>query len=304
LSGLIISRLRGAKFVFEVRDLWPESLVGTGISDHTSLLYRSLLRLTTRLYRKSDHVVVVSPAFKKHIASHFDCAAGKISIVPNGVDVDWFEQAQALYIPERDDRFVVSFIGTIGNAHGVDVVLRAAQLLRDRHPNVIFRIIGDGAERAKIEASIQEQGLQNVEILPQQPRSKIPALIWNSDVCLVLLKRSEVFKTVIPTKMLEFMACGRPVMLAVEGQALEILEEAGAGIAIPPEDAEALASAVLTLQSNPSLALAYGRSGAIYIREKLSRRSTAFEYERVLMRLFGGEPSVSVETIEKAAGVS
>jgi glycosyltransferase involved in cell wall biosynthesis len=300
----MISRLRGAKFVFEVRDLWPESLIATGVSDQHSLMYRSLLQISTSLYSAADHIVVVTPAFKKHLVERFDCDPAKISVVPNGVDLEWFDQARVTYMPSRTEKFVVSFIGTIGNAHGVDVILRAAEMLRQSHPDVLFRIIGDGAERANIEALIKKQGLCNIAIHPQRPRSEVPSMIWNSDVCLVLLKRSEVFKTVIPTKMLEFMACGRPVILGVEGQALEILKEANAGIAIPPEDAGALVAAVLALKANPVLAAALGRNGRAYIEEKMSRQSTASEYERVLAQVLDYTLEIPAETFEKAAGAN
>jgi glycosyltransferase involved in cell wall biosynthesis len=113
-----------------------------------------------------------------------------------------------------------------------------------------------------------------------------------------------VFKTVIPTKMLEFMACGRPIILGVEGQALEVLEEANAGIAIPPEDAGALATAVLTLHANPSFAAACGNNGKAYIEENMSRQSTAGEYERVLAKLLDSAPAIPVETFKKAAGAN
>jgi len=175
-------------------------------------------------------------------------------------------------------------------------------MLRVSHPDVVFRVIGEGAERENIEAAIRDQGIRNVQVLPHQPRSSVPSLIWDSDVCLVLLRRSEVFKTVIPTKMLEFMACGRPVILGVEGQALEILDAAGGGIAIPPEDAEALATAVLSLKSNHSLCDTYGLNGQAFIREKMSRKSTALDYERLLMKLLGKEIPVSAEGLKKTAG--
>jgi colanic acid biosynthesis glycosyl transferase WcaI len=304
LSGWLIARSQGAKFVFEVRDLWPESLVATGVSDQRSMLYRFLRQISNGLYRKADHVITVTPAMKQHIEKNYDCPSEKISVVPNGVDLDWFEAARSKYVPSRNGKFVVSFIGTIGHAHGIDVILRAAQNLRTSHPEVLFRIVGDGAERRHIEALIAREGVANVEVLAQQPRSSVPALIWDSDVCLVLLKRSEVFKTVIPTKMLEFMGCGRPIILGVEGQALEILRDAKAGIAIPPEDGEALAAAVLNLKSNPALSQAYGRNGELFIEQRMSRQSTAFEYERVLLDLLDEEIVLPAQTFKKAAGAN
>lgn len=301
LAGWLIARLSGAKFVFEVRDLWPESLIGTGVSDHSSILYRSLLNISTTLYKHADHIVAVTPAFKKHIASEFGVSPEKISVVPNGVDVEWFEEAWRSYVPRRRERFVAAFIGTIGNAHGVETILHAAEMLREEHPDIVFRIVGEGAERPRIQAMIEHGDLPNVELLPQQPRASVPRLIWDSDVCLVLLKGAEIFRTVIPTKMLEFMAAGRPVILGVEGQALEILREAKAGVAIPPEDAEALASAVLALKERPEWRAQLGENGKHYIGREMSRRGTAAEYERVLMDVAGDEGAMELDTLDKAA---
>lgn len=126
-------------------------------------------------------------------------------------------------------------------------------------------------------------------------------LIWDSDVCLVLLRGAEIFRNVIPTKMPEFMACGRVVTLGVEGQALEILREAKAGLAIAPEDAEALASAVLALKEQPEWRKQLGENGAGYVEREMSRRSTAAEYERVLANFAGEESSPEIETLNKAA---
>jgi glycosyltransferase involved in cell wall biosynthesis len=304
LAGLTIARMRGAKFVFEVRDLWPESLVATGVSGGDSFLYRSLRRISARLYRKADHVVVVTPAFQSHIEKNYNCEREKIDVIPNGVDLEWFENARAAYVPEERSKFVVSFIGTIGHAHGVDTILRAAEKLRHSHPDVLFRIVGDGAEREKIEAAIAAQRIENVELVKQQPRSRVPALIWDSDACLVLLKRSEVFKTVIPTKMLEFMACGRPVILGVEGQALDLMEEARGGIAIPPEDADALAAAALRLKADPSLCVRLGANGKEFIANRMSRKTTASDYERLLMRVIGHVLAEEPRPARKAAGTN
>jgi colanic acid biosynthesis glycosyl transferase WcaI len=301
LAGWFIARLSGAKFVFEVRDLWPESLIGTGVSDTSSMLYRSLLKISTTLYEHADHVVAVTPAFKKYMVKEFGCSPAKISVVPNGVDVEWFEEARKSYVPHRGKKFVVSFIGTIGNAHGVETILRAAEMLRESHSDVVFRIVGEGAERQRIQTLIEHGDLPNVQLMPQQARANVPGLIWDSDVCLVLLKGAEIFKTVIPTKLLEFMACGRAVVLGVEGQALEILREAKAGLAIPPEDAEALASAVLSLKAYPEWREKFGENGRRYIERELSRRRTATEYERILMNVAGDKAVQQSETRKKAA---
>ena len=128
----------------------------------------------------------------------------------------------------------------------------------------------------------RSKGLTNVRFLDQQPRENIPAYICASDVCLVLLKKSDVFKTVIPTKMLEFMSCGRPVVLGVDGQARSILESARAGIVIEPESSRALTEAICYLSANREAACELGRNGREYILREFSRSQTAEEYIRVL----------------------
>ena len=126
-------------------------------------------------------------------------------------------------------KFVVSYIGTLGLAHGLDTLIAAAEQLQRTAPEVLFMLLGEGADRERILALAKSKNLQNIRFVLQQPRANIPAYIAASDACLVLLKKSDVFKTVIPTKMLEFMSCGRPVILGVEGQAQEILERSRAG---------------------------------------------------------------------------
>ena len=148
--------------------------------------------------------------------------------------------------------------------------------MQRKNSNVIFLLVGEGAEKERIKALAQSQGLANVRFLDQQPRDTIPAFISAADACLVLLKKTDVFKTVIPTKMLEFMACARPVILGVEGQAQQIMEEAGAGIAIEPENAEALVRAIQQLVSDRSLCEALGKRG----REHILRHFLPHEHRR------------------------
>ena len=157
--------------------------------------------------------------------------------------------------------------------------------MRRSDPEIVFLILGEGTEKVSVMARARERKLENVRFLEQQPREKIPAYICASDVCLVLLKKADLFKTVIPTKMLEFMSCARPVILGVDGQARAILEEARGGIVIEPENSDALVSAIRLLAANPEMAAELGRNGREYIVRKFSRRETADKYIRVLERL-------------------
>ena len=288
LAGWWITFARHIPFIFEVRDLWPESLAAVGVGSQDSLLHHTLAAIARFLYERADHIVVVTPAFKDRLIEDWRVPAEKISNVENGVETDVFAPAPAnvtLELRKRlnaQSKFLVSYIGTMGNAHGLETLLDSASQLQHQNPTVLFLLLGEGAEKDRIRSLAQSRGLTNVQFLDQQPREKIPAFISASDVCLVLLKKTDVFKTVIPTKMLEFMSCARPVILGVDGQARQIVEEASAGIAIQPENPDGLVAAIEHLSANPELGRAMGQKGREYIVKTFSRASTAQKYLKVL----------------------
>jgi colanic acid biosynthesis glycosyl transferase WcaI len=291
LSGWWIAFTRQVPFVFEVRDLWPESLTAVGVGDEHSLLHHALAAVARFLYERADLVVVVTPAFKEHLMRHWHVPAEKIAVVENGVEADLFapasSAANAVLRKElgAEGKFLVCYIGTMGNAHGLETLLDAAAQLRQQNSNARFLLVGEGAEKEKIKTLAQSRSLDNVQFLDQQPREKIPAFISASDACLVLLKKTDVFKTVIPTKMLEFMSCARPVILGVDGQARQIVEDAGAGLVIEPENSEALVKAINQLSADRKLGNALGQKGREYILRHFARSNTAEKYIDVLQNL-------------------
>jgi len=286
LAGWWLARAKRAPFVFEVRDLWPESLAAVGMGDPNSFLHRLLGRIAGFLYRHCDHVVVVTAAFKDHLIKHWRIPPAKISIVENGVETGLFSPGDSDQGLRRElgaeGKFVACYIGTMGMAHGLETMVEAAGRLRDSAPQVLFLLVGEGAEKEHIISLARSRGLTNLRFIDQQPREKIPAYIRASDVCLVLLRKTELFKTVIPTKMLEFMACARPVILGVDGQARKILDEAQAGLFMEPENSAALVQAILRLAADPALRESFGRNGLRHILQHFSRQQTADDYLTVL----------------------
>jgi putative colanic acid biosynthesis glycosyltransferase WcaI len=293
LSGWWLARLKRTSFVFEVRDLWPESLAGVGLGDRNSLLHRGLARIANFLYRRSDRIVVVTPAFKDYLVKHAKVPSDKIFVVENGVETDVFDPGRSqLTLKDKlglEGKFVVSYIGTMGMAHGLDKVLDAAAELQLSHPQIGFLFVGEGSDKERIISIAKSRSLGNVRFVDQQPRERIPDYICASDACLVLLRKSEIFKTVIPTKMLEFMSCARPVILGVDGQARKIIEEAQAGIFIRPENVNDLTEALVRLASDPELRNSLGRSGRQHILQHFSRAQTARTYIQVLESLLEKE---------------
>jgi glycosyltransferase involved in cell wall biosynthesis len=289
LSGWWLALWKRVPFVFEVRDLWPESLAAVGAGSEGSLLHRTLGAIAGFLYRHADRIVVVAPAFKDHLMRHWAVPAAKISIVENGVEAELFRLDPAATEVRKqmklDDRFLICYIGTMGNAHGLETLIAAAEQLRASLPSAMFLLIGEGAEKERIVELAVTRGLTNIMFLGQQPRERIPAFVSAADLCLVMLKKTELFKTVIPTKLLEYMACERPVIVAVDGQARQIVEEAGGGVFVEPENSRDLVKAVLDLAQNSERRRTMGVGGRQYIVNKLSREKTARDYITVLEQL-------------------
>jgi colanic acid biosynthesis glycosyl transferase WcaI len=293
LSGWWIARWKRVPFVFEVRDLWPESLAAVGMGNANSLLHRALAKVAGFLYRRSDLIVVVTSAFEDYLVEHWRVPREKISVIENGVETQLFAPDLFAGVTENtlrrelraEGKFIVSYIGTMGMAHGLETIIDAAAQLQNTNPEIVFLMLGEGAEKERIAALALDRGLHNLRFVDQQPREKIPAYICASDVCLVLLRKTELFKTVIPTKMLEFMSCTCPVILGVDGQARAILEEARAGLVIEPESPAALGNAIRYLAGNREVARELGQNGREHILRKFSRPQTAEKYIHALEEL-------------------
>jgi colanic acid biosynthesis glycosyl transferase WcaI len=280
LAGWTLARRFRRPFVFEVRDLWPESLPASGIGRSGSRFYRGLEAIARFLYRSADLVVPLTEPFRDRIAAV--APAARMVVVENGVDAGRFHPLPAAdAIKARlglDGRFVVSYIGTLGFAHGLDVVLEAAAALRERRPDVLFLFVGEGAERERLEARARARGLGNVRFEGQRPRSEIPAYASASDACLVLLRDADLFRTVLPSKMLELMACGRPMIVGVGGLAAEIADQSGGGLSVAPADPRGLVVAVDRLRDDPGLGARLGRNGRRFVLDRFTREIKARTY--------------------------
>lgn len=288
LAGFIVSCLKSKPWVLEIRDLWPESIIAVGAIKKRWFI-RQLETIETFLYARADHIVTLTEAFKRHIIGR-DVAPSKITVNTNGADLDQFtplpKENRFRSQHKLNEQFVVSYIGTHGMAHALETVLFAAESIKDR-ADIKFLLVGDGAERDKLLAEKEKRLLKNVIMLPQQEKEKVPGMIAASDVCLVLLRRTSVFKTVIPSKIFEALAMERPIILGVEGESAEIVKQGNCGICIEPENATQLAKAVLTLYQDVDYRIALGKSGRALIEIQYSRDALAANYLDVLDSLVG-----------------
>jgi glycosyltransferase involved in cell wall biosynthesis len=283
LAGMIVSRLKRRPFVLEVRDLWPDSIVQLG-QLRSARLIRALEAVETVLYRSAAGIVVNTSAFREHIEAR-GVSPEWIELVYNGIDPELFHprepDPELLAEHALEHAFVVTYVGTLGLAHGLHTILEAADLLRDV-PRIRFVLIGDGAEREHLEQEVRRRRLDNVKILGLRPRAEMPAWIASSDLLLVTLRDLPVFRTVIPSKLFEFLAQERPVVLAApKGEIRSLVADVDAGLVIEPEQPEALAAAVTRAMDEPEEGRARARRGLEWIRrgflrDDLARRMAAF----------------------------
>ena len=267
VSAHILSRLFRVPFVFELRDIWPESAVELGALK-SPLILRPLIWLQRFLYRRAARIVIVSEGFRAHL-HEVGIPDEKIVYIPNGIDPAFLEQeAEA---PEElrarhglEGKFVVAYIGTHGMAHGLDTLLDAAHALRD-DADIHFLFAGDGAERERLVARAREMELESVTFLGQVPRKVVAGLYRAADVCIVPLRDLPMFRKVLPSKIFEILGVGTPIICSVPGEAGKLVQRSGGGIVIPPEDADALVGAIQELRADPDRRRRMGDSGREFV---------------------------------------
>ena len=283
----LYTRLRRTPWVFELRDLWPESIPAVGAMKR-SLALRLVERLELRMYRDATAIVCLTEAFIRTLRAR-GIEAKKLHWIPNGIEPSVWQAADRgaarAELGLLDDVILASYVGTIGMAHGLGTLVAAAGLLRFRAPRVRILIAGDGAELPALRGLASRQGLENIIFTGLVPREKVPGILAASDIALVTLKPSDVFKTVLPSKMFEAMAAARPIVLAVEGEAQAVLEQADAGIAVRPGDAAAMAAAIACLASDPHQRTWMGQHGASFVARDFNRSMWAARYLFLLCQL-------------------
>lgn len=283
IGGYLFSRLKKLPFILEVRDIWPESIVAVGALTNRRLI-RIFERIEKTLYRNAKKIVVVTESLKS-IISRKGIPREKIFVIKNGVDLSFFQphnlNNRKLKKLDLGEKFVISYIGTIGMAHALDQVLRVAEKLRSMR-DIVFLLVGSGAKREILVREKERKKLDNVIFMKKQPRHLIPSFYNISDACLVTLKKSPLFKAVIPSKIFEIMAMAKPIILGVDGEARQIVEKARAGIFVEPEDGEKLEKAILRLYRNKKESKILGKNGRNFVEKFFDRNKLAKDYLKIL----------------------
>lgn len=285
LAGVILARLRKLPAVLEIRDIWPESIQAVGAM-RKSWATRLLERLELFMYRSANQIVTVGKGYREKLLER-GVPADKIEIITNGADLEFYRPGDPDPAFRKkyglDGKFVLAYVGTIGMASGLDVVLEASRKLAEMGDDSLrFVLAGDGAERERLQQIVKEEDLSHVILTGRLAKAQIPTLLRSVDGCFIHLRKSDLFTTVLPSKMFEAFATARSVVLGVDGNAREILEEAGAGIFIEPGNADALIAAARKLRDEPRLRSTYEENGLAYVRKKFNRDDLAKDYLRLL----------------------
>lgn len=288
LPAMMLKLLRGMPFVYDIQDLWPDTLAVTGMIKNQTIL--KCVDLWCRLtYRFASHIVVLSPGFKNRLQER-GVPGEKISVIYNWCDEGQItnveRSAAEQYEPELSGRFNVVFAGTMGKAQALDAVLDAAKLLAERLPQVQFVFIGGGIDVDRLKQIKAEMKVENVLFLPRRPVSEIGSILCMADLLLVHLKADPLFEITLPSKTQAYLATGRPILMAVRGDAADLVKKAEAGISCIPEDAKSIAFSVekmVTLAQGERDDM--GRKGTRFYLQELSLAVGARRFEDLFKAL-------------------
>jgi glycosyltransferase involved in cell wall biosynthesis len=287
LTGILTSIIRRIPMLFEVRDLWPESAIDTGVLKNKFLI-KAAFAVEKLSYGVAKKINVLTPAFKSALIEHKKVCPEKICYIPNGADLDIFQPGEKNnWVREKYNlkgKFVISYLGAHGVANHLDYILDVAKEGLD-YKEIVFLFIGDGMERNRLLERAMKENITNVQFILSQPKSKISDFCNASDVCTAVLKKVETFKTVYPNKVFDYMSCAKPIIIGIDGLARQLVEESNSGYYVDPENIEEFKQTILKLYYDKKLCNELGENGYNYVKKHFSRESLAEKYERELLQL-------------------
>jgi glycosyltransferase involved in cell wall biosynthesis len=287
VTAWLLARLKRVPFLFEVRDLWPTFAIAVGVLQNPVLIKLSFW-LEHFLYRHADRVMVNSPGYVAHVTQG---GAKNVELIPNGADPEMFDPSadgRAFRSANQvEDKFALIYAGAHGMSNDLGVVLAAAGLLQQwtETKNIVILLLGDGKEKPGLQEEAARMHLENVLFLPPIPKNGMAEALAGADACLAILKPLEEYKTTYPNKVFDYMAAGRPVVLAIDGVIRQVVETAGCGFFVQPGDAVALAKVIRQLADDRAAAREMGLHGRRYLEEHFSRAIVAGKLNQIIQQL-------------------
>jgi len=286
LTSYIVSRLKRVPFILEIRDLWPDFMVQVGAINNPLFIYPARW-LEGFLYKKAELIIINSPGFYPHLLGK-GIKRKKIKLIPNGVDTSMFDPEDKGESVKQEfnieGRFIVLYAGAMGRSNDIGTLLEAFRLLKE-NGEIILLLVGGGNEKEKLEFKVRNEGIDNVIFVPPVQKSRIPEFIATSDVGVAILKDISMFRTTYPNKVFDYMAGGRPVLLAIDGAIRDVVEKAKAGIFAQPGDPEAIANGIMKLYKNDEQRKEMGIKGREYVVRNFERKNQSIELEKILLEV-------------------
>jgi glycosyltransferase involved in cell wall biosynthesis len=289
ITGYLLSRIKRVPFVFEIRDLWPESAIDTGVVTSGTII-RFAYWFEAFIYRKAMLINVLTPAFRDTLIEKKKVPSEKIIFIPNAADFSLsdallrnFDSKSFRNALGFDGKFVITYVGAHGIANHLVQLLDAAELLRDT--NVLFQLIGNGMQKDLLIDQVNKRNLPNVVFRDSVPKAEVFKYILASDLGTSVLKRVDTFKTIYSNKTFDYMACKRPILLCIDGVSRDLVEAAGCGVFAEPENAIDIAAKVKSYLNDPQRLVVEGERGYHYAKANFDRAVLAEKYLHHLGKL-------------------
>lgn len=286
LSAWFIALIRNRPLLLEVRDLWPEFAIDMGVLK-SPLLIRLSRYLESFLYSKATHILVNSPAYRDYLIDK-GITEAKISFISNGVDPRMFNpEARGENIRKKlglNDCFVMTYAGALGLANDIPSILNSAYHLKAQN-NIHFLLVGDGKERSKLEVMKEELKLNNITFFGAISKNMIPEILSESDACIATLQNIPMFRTTYPNKVFDYMAAGRPTILAIDGVIREVIETCKGGVYVTPGDDMEIAKAIRFLSQNQDEAQEMGKRARAYVEKYFNRQQQSDAFIKLIKQI-------------------
>jgi glycosyltransferase involved in cell wall biosynthesis len=289
ITGYVLSRLKSIPLVFEIRDLWPESAIDTGVLTNTFII-RFAYWFEKFIYRKSVLVNTLTPAFRQNLIEVKKVAPAKVVMIPNAADFSMSEELLHTFETasfRRDkgwtDKFVVTYVGAHGVANHLIQLIDAAELLR--HTNVLLVLIGEGMQKPMLKEEVARRKLPNVQFVDAVPKREVFKYILASDMGTSVLKKVDTFKTIYSNKTFDYMSCRKPILMVIDGVSRQLVEEARCGVYAEPENAEDIAAKIRQYMSYNGQLSREGMNGYEYARRYFDREYLAKNYIIELLKI-------------------
>ena len=289
ITGYLLAKIKKVPFIFEVRDLWPESAIDTGVLKNKYLI-KLAYWFEGFIYKKASKINVLTPAFKKILSEKKNVNDSKLLLIPNAADLEMVEKVKKIFDREKfrqennfGDKLVIIYVGAHGVANGLFLLVKAAELMKDE--NVLFISIGAGMQKENLKEEVKNKNLQNICFLEPVPKLEVFKYILASDIGTSILLKNDTFKTIYSNKTFDYMACEKPILMAIDGISKELIEKANCGLYVEPENPKDFVKKIRFYLKNYNKIKEHGTNGFKYVKKHFDRKNLAKTYLKNIEKL-------------------